>query len=106
MKKYQLKNIDCASCAAKIEDGLAKMPEVKFVSVNFANSTLQIDAPDIEEVKRKIKEIEPEVEVIEQTEGLTAVIKKPALKDELAENKFELLRIGFVIALLVFGIVY
>ena len=65
MKKYQLKNIDCASCAAKIEDGLAKMPEVKFVSVNFANSTLQIDAPDIEEVKQKIKEIEPEVEVIE-----------------------------------------
>ncbi len=106
MKKYQLKNIDCASCAAKIEDGLAKMPEVKFVSVNFANSTLQIEAPDIEKVKQKIKEIEPEVEVIESTEGLTAVIKKPALKDELAENKFELLRIGFVIALLVFGIVY
>ncbi len=106
MKKYQLKNIDCASCAAKIEDGLAKMPEVKFVSVNFVNSTLQIEAPDIEKVKQKIKEIEPEVEVIEPTEGLTAIIKKPVLIDELAENKFELLRIGFVIALLVFGIVY
>ena len=46
------------------------------------------------------------MKLLNQTEGLTAVIKKPALKDELAENKFELLRIGFVIALLVFGIVY
>jgi len=106
MKKYQLKNIDCASCAAKIEDGLSKMPEVKFVSVNFANSTLQIDAPNMEEVKQKIKEIEPEVEVVEPTEELPPKIKKPALKDELAENKFELFRIGFVIGLLIFGIVY
>lgn len=47
MKIYQLKNIYCASCAAKIEDGLSKLPWVKFVSVNFANSTLQIDAPVI-----------------------------------------------------------
>lgn len=109
MKKYQLKNIDCASCAAKIEDGLSKMPEVKFVSVNFVNSTLQIDTPDIEEVKQKIKEIEPEVEIVEPAEstlGETPSIKKSALKDELVENKFELFRIGFVIALLIFGIVY
>ncbi|MCL4551090.1 MAG: heavy metal translocating P-type ATPase [Bacteroidetes bacterium] len=106
MKKYQLKNIDCASCAAKIEDGLSKMPEVKFVSVNFANSTLQIDAPDIEEVKQKIKEIEPEVEVVEQKEEILPTAKASAIKDELAENKFELFRIGFVIALLIFGIVY
>ncbi|HCY75084.1 MAG TPA: cadmium-translocating P-type ATPase [Ignavibacteriales bacterium] len=106
MKKYELKNIDCASCATKIEDGLSKMPEVKFVSVNFANSTLQIDAPDIEKVKQRIKELEPEVEVVEPTEELPPKIKKPALKDELAENKFELFRIGFVIALLILGIVY
>lgn len=109
MKKYQLKNIDCASCAAKIENGLAKMPEVKFVSVSFANSTMQIDAPDIEEVKQKIKEIEPEVEVVEPTEtalGETRPTKRSSIKDELAENKLQLFRIGFVIALLIFGMVY
>lgn len=109
MKKYQLKNIDCASCAAKIEDGLAKMPEVKFVSVSFANSTMQIDAPDIEEVKQKIKEIEPEVEVVEPTESLEGEkhsIEKSTIKAELAENKFQLFRIGFVIVLLIFGMVY
>ncbi|HOP50123.1 MAG: cadmium-translocating P-type ATPase [Ignavibacterium album] len=106
MKKYQLKNIDCASCAAKIEDGLAKMPEVKFVSVSFANSTMQIDAPDIEEVKQKIKEIEPEVEVVEPTEEISASVKKPAIKDELIENKKELIKIFVTLLLLAAGLIF
>ncbi|MBS3776831.1 MAG: cation transporter, partial [Bacteroidales bacterium] len=33
MEKYSLKNIDCASCAAKIESNVKKMDEVKFVAV-------------------------------------------------------------------------
>jgi len=57
MKKYTLKNLDCASCAAKIEDNLTKLGEVKFVTVNFANSTMTIDTDNIEKVKSKIKEI-------------------------------------------------
>ncbi len=105
MKKYQLKNIDCASCAAKIEDSLSKMPEVKFVSVNFANSTLQIDAPDIEEVKQKIKEIEPEVEVVETTEEIFA-IQKFAMKAELSENKKELFKIVLTLLLLAGGMIF
>jgi len=80
MKKYQLKNIDCASCAAKIEDGLSKMEGVKSCSVNFANSTLQIDAPDIEEVKKKIKEIEPEV-IVEEMQN-----EKPAESINIFEH--------------------
>lgn len=106
MKKYQLKNIDCASCAAKIEDGLSKMPDVKFVSVNFANSTLQIDAPNIEEVKQKIKEIEPEVEIVEATDDLTPPAKRFAIKDELAENKNELIKIFFALLLLSVGLIF
>lgn len=106
MKKYQLKNIDCASCAAKIEDGLSKLPEVKFVAVNFANSTLQIDAPDIEEVKQKIKEIEPEVEVLEPNEEFKNSIKSSNIKDELFENKNELIKIAVTFILLVTGLVF
>ncbi|MFA7421890.1 MAG: cation transporter, partial [Melioribacteraceae bacterium] len=101
MKKYQLKNIDCASCAAKIEDGLSKMPEVKFVSVNFANSTLQIDAPDIEEVKQKIKDIEPEVTVEEiQNE------KSVESRNIFQENKKELIRIILTLVLLAVGVIF
>jgi Cd2+/Zn2+-exporting ATPase len=53
MKKYQLKNMDCASCANKIEEGVAKLEEVKFVNVNFANSSITINTDDIEKVKKK-----------------------------------------------------
>jgi Cd2+/Zn2+-exporting ATPase len=65
MKKYKLKNLDCASCAAKIEDHVSKMGEVNFVSVNFALSAMTIDTNAINKVRSKIKELEPEVEVEE-----------------------------------------
>lgn len=101
MKKYQLKNIDCASCAAKIEEGVAKLEQVKFVSVNFANSTLQIDTPDIEEVKQKIKEIEPEV-VVEEMQN-----EKPSeSRNILVENKKELIQIFLTIILLAVGLIF
>ena len=106
MKNYILKKLDCASCAAKIEEGVAKLEHVKFVSVNFANLSLQIDTSDIEDVKRKIKEIEPEVEILEQVEVTSKSHKNFQLKDELVENKFEIIRIAVVIALLIFGMVF
>ncbi len=106
MKKYQIENLDCASCAAKIEEGVSKLEHVKFVSVNFANSSLQIDTNDIEEVKRKIKEIEPEVEILEQAEETSNSNKHFQLKDELVQNKSELIRIAVVISLLIFGMVF
>lgn len=106
MKKYQLKNIDCASCAAKIENELSQLPEVKFVSVNFANSTLLVDTPDIEVVKQKIKEIEPGVELIESPRFTASTYKKPSIKDELIENKLGVIKIFITLLLLVSGMIY
>lgn len=97
MKKYQLKNLDCASCANKIENGLSKMPEVKFVSVNFANSTLQIDTEDIQKIKSKIKEIEPEVDVIEETNPVIS-------KNELYDNRKTIIKAVSAFILLLIGI--
>ena len=39
------------------------MEGVKSCSVNFASSSLFIDTDNIEYVKKKIKEIEPEIEL-------------------------------------------
>jgi Zn2+/Cd2+-exporting ATPase len=98
MEKYKLKNMDCASCAAKIEDGVAKLEEVKFVSVNFTNSSITIDTDDIQKVRKKINDLEPEVEMVEQNSGQ---------EDEEEFNiKKELLKIGSIIALLVAGIIF
>lgn len=101
MKKYKLKNMDCASCAAKIEDNLAKLDDVKFVSVNFATSTMTIDTDNLEKVKARIKEIEPEVEVEDNDKGKTLVSTS-----ELAENKWTIIKAASGILLLIIGLIF
>lgn len=101
MEKYILKNLDCASCASKIETNLTKLDEVKFVSVNFANATMTIDTDNIEKVKTRIKEIEPDVEVED--------IKKQQIlvsTSELAENKWTILKAASGLLLLIAGIIF
>jgi len=55
MKKYILKNMDCASCATKIEDELSKMDGVKSCSVNFANASLHIDTDNMILLKSELE---------------------------------------------------
>lgn len=101
MKKYVLKKLDCALCASKIEDKLKKMVEVKFVMVNFANSTMTIDTDNIEKVKSKIKEIEPEVEI-----EVADVEKAIVSTSELAENKWTIIKAISGLILLITGMVF
>ncbi len=101
MKKYKLKNLDCASCASKIEDNLTKLGEVKFVTVNFATALMTIDTNNLEKVKARIKEIEPEVEV--------EAIDKEKTSDstsELAENKVTIIKAVTGILILITGMVF
>ncbi|GIV46175.1 MAG: cadmium-translocating P-type ATPase [Ignavibacterium sp.] len=106
MKKYQLKNIDCASCAVKIEDGLSKLKEVKYVSVNFANSSLLIDTDDIESVKKKIKDIEPEVELIEEEDKKTFSSSSIIDLSLWNENKTAIVKIMLTAILLGSGLIF
>ena len=63
MQKFFIKNVSCASCAAKIENKLRSLPFVKYINISTSTNTLFIDTSDIESVKNAIKEIEPEVEI-------------------------------------------
>ncbi|MCK9424181.1 MAG: cadmium-translocating P-type ATPase [Bacteroidales bacterium] len=101
MKKYKLKNLDCASCASKIEDGLTKLDEVKFVNVNFVNSTMTIDTDNLEKVKTKIREIEPEVELEANGKEKTLISS-----GELAENRWTIIKAASGLILIVLGMVF
>ena len=101
MEKYKLKNLSCATCAAKVEDGLAKLEGVKFVNVNFATASLTIEADDLEKVKQKILEIEPEVEIA-STEQQQAEDSESVL----AENKWTIIKVLTGLALLLTGIIF
>ena len=101
MEKYTLKNIDCASCAAKIESGVRKLEEVKFVSVNFAHSTMTIDTDNFEQVKKRIRQIEPEVEIEANRKD-----KRVQVKNELWENRAGFIKAITALVLLFVGSVF
>lgn len=63
MKKYKLRNLDCASCAAKIEEELKK-EGFGHVMVNFTTKEMTI-VGDLEKARKVIERVEPDVEIEE-----------------------------------------
>ncbi len=68
--KYTLKNLDCAACAAKIENGLKSVDGVDEASVDFANLLLHVKATDLDRVVSAVGKIDPGVEVVQYTPNL------------------------------------
>ena len=56
-KVYKLEELDCANCAAKMEDAINKMPEVKRATVNFMTQklTLETDSEITVDLLKKIE---------------------------------------------------
>ena len=67
---YRLENLDCAHCAAKMEEGIRKLPGVESANVNFLTQKLIINADSavineiMVSVKAIIAKIEPDCEVL------------------------------------------
>lgn len=45
-KRFQLNDVDCANCAAKMEEGIKKLPGVKDASISFMAQKLTIEAEE------------------------------------------------------------
>ena len=45
-KRFELENLECAHCAAKIEDAIGKLDGVNSATVNFMAQKLVLDADD------------------------------------------------------------
>ena len=45
-KHFKVTNLDCANCAAKLENGMKKLDGVKSASVNFMTQKLTLEADD------------------------------------------------------------
>ncbi|MBA4367988.1 MAG: cadmium-translocating P-type ATPase [Desulfobacterium sp.] len=66
---YRVKNIDCASCASKIERGLKNAEGVEEAVLDFVNLTLRVKAIDLERVIDKVRSMNPEVELTPKTQS-------------------------------------
>ncbi|MBS5965603.1 cation transporter [Finegoldia magna] len=68
-RRYTLENLECANCAAKMEDEIKKLDGVNSVTVNFITTKMVLDVEDdkfdsvLDQAKDIIKSIEPYVEV-------------------------------------------
>lgn len=66
-KAFRLEGLDCANCAAKIENAVKKLDGVTAASVNFMTTKMVIEGDDakIEEIIKSaqniVKKIEPDV---------------------------------------------
>ncbi|ALQ41011.1 MULTISPECIES: cation transporter [Fusobacterium] len=71
MKKvFKLEGLNCAHCAAKIEEKVSKLEGVKSVVINFMTTKMTLESVDenigdiVEKVKKLINEVEPDVNMI------------------------------------------
>lgn len=69
-KSFRLDEIDCANCARKLQDELARLDGVDAVSVNFLTQKLTLSAADesfddvLERVVALAARVEPDCEII------------------------------------------
>ncbi len=70
-KTYKLEDLDCANCAAKMENGIKKLDGVRDASVSFMTQRMTIDAEDgtdLDELMKRVvktcKKIEPDCRII------------------------------------------
>lgn len=65
-KKFKLTDLDCANCAAKMEDAIRKIEGVENASVSFMTQKMTIEAAEdqfdriMQEVVAVYKKVEPD----------------------------------------------
>ena len=65
-KNYRLEDLDCANCAAKIEEGVSHIEGVKECSVSFVTEKMIVEFEDEQEkeiekeIKKVVRKIEPD----------------------------------------------
>ena len=65
-KIFEMEDLDCANCAAKMEAGIRKIEGVNSATINFLTQKLTLDADEarldsiLDEAERIIKKIEPD----------------------------------------------
>ena len=101
-KKYGLKNLDCAACAAKLEAKLNEIESVDKAVVDFATMTLLITAKDVANIEAKVKSIEPDVDIIDYA---TLSASSQAAEEE-RNFPHDLILLAIAGAMFVFTLVY
>ena len=69
-KKFKLEDLDCANCAAKMEEAIKKIEGVNDANVSFMTQKLTLEADDAEfdkilkAAQKCMHKVEPDCEII------------------------------------------
>lgn len=69
-KKFKMKDLDCANCAAKMEESIKKIDGVEDATVSFMMQKLTIEAEDdrfdeiMKEVVKVCSKVEPDCQIL------------------------------------------
>ncbi len=90
--RFAIHNLDCASCAAKIEKGLLATEGVESAAIDFATLTLHLKARDMGSVHETLRRLDPGVRLspMDTTERVTS----PAEPEEGSQIRRKLSILG------------
>ena len=69
-KRFKLVDLDCANCAAKMEDAIKKVDGVKDATVSFVMQKMTVEADDarfddiMKEIVKVCKRVDPDCEIV------------------------------------------
>ena len=69
-KRFKRVDLDCANCAAKMEDAIKKVDGVKDATVSFVMQKMTVEADDarfddiMKEIVKVCKRVEPDCEIV------------------------------------------
>ena len=69
-KKFKLEDLDCANCAAKMEEAIKKIEGVNDANVSFMTQKMMVDAVDdkfddiMKEVVKVCSKVEPDCKIL------------------------------------------
>ena len=68
LEKFNVKGLDCAACAARIEQGLNGLDGVETAVLDFASLTLHVKTSSVTRVLHAVNKIEPQVQLLPKSE--------------------------------------
>ena len=69
-KKFKLQDLDCANCAAKMEEAIRKIPGVREATVSFMTQKLSVETEDekfddiMKEIVKVCAKVEPDCKIL------------------------------------------
>ena len=69
-KTFKMQDLECANCAAKMEDAIRKLPGVQNVSISFLSQKMILEADEnrfeqiLDESAKLIKKVEPDCRIV------------------------------------------